>query len=146
MRPNLVDYPAVVVPRPVHRLSKVAAGDGATATTRTYSGEVPLTHSHRPAAQSVTTAAQSRSEDQVHRLRQYLATMSVRTVCFVLAIVTEGWLRWVFAAAAILLPFIAVVAANAVAPRMRGRVRPVVPMRDETPQLTEQAHRDDPQG
>jgi hypothetical protein len=106
---------------------------------------VPLTRSHHPAAQSVTTAAPSRSEDQVHRLRQYLATMSVRTVCFVLAIVTDGWLRWVFAAAAILLPFFAVVAANAVAPRIRGRVRPVVPMRDETPQITDHGHADDPQ-
>ena len=101
---------------------------------------MPRTRSNPADPQSVTTAAQSRSEDQVHRLRQYLATMSVRTLCFVLAIVTEGWLRWVFAAGAILLPFFAVVAANAVAPRVRGRVRPVVPMRDDTPSLTDRSY------
>ncbi|GGL24410.1 DUF3099 domain-containing protein [Phycicoccus endophyticus] len=89
---------------------------------------MPTTRSHRGAApQSVTSAATSREEDQRHRLRQYLLTMSVRTVCFVLAIVVDEWYRWVFAAAAVVLPFVAVVAANAVAPRVRGRARPVTP-------------------
>ncbi len=38
--------------------------------------------------------------------------MGVRTVCFILAVVTTGWLRWVFIAAAILLPYLSVVFAN----------------------------------
>lgn len=97
---------------------------------------MPLTRHHEPDAQSVTTVAPPAGEDQVRRLRQYLATMALRTVCFVLAIVTDGWLRWVFAAGAIVLPFVAVVAANAVAPRLRGRVRPVVPTHDPTPAIT----------
>ncbi len=43
---------------------------------------------------------------------------------------------WIFAAGAVFLPFIAVVAANAVMPRVTGRVRPVLPVVDETPQIT----------
>jgi hypothetical protein len=39
--------------------------------------------------------------------------MSVRTVCFILAVVFDGWLRWTMAAAAIVLPYVAVVMANA---------------------------------
>ncbi|NHA69084.1 DUF3099 domain-containing protein [Phycicoccus flavus] len=101
---------------------------------------MPRTSSHQPDAQSVTTAAQSRHEDQSHRLHQYLLTMSLRTVCFVLAIVFDGWLRWVFAAGAILLPFFAVVAANAVAPRVRGRVHLVNPVHDPTPQITDRGY------
>ncbi|QIM23010.1 DUF3099 domain-containing protein [Phycicoccus sp. HDW14] len=70
-------------------------------------------------------------------MRHYLATMSVRTVCFVLAIVVQDWYRWIFAAGAVILPFIAVVAVNAVAPRVRGRARMATPTVDDTPLLTE---------
>jgi hypothetical protein len=48
-----------------------------------------------------------------HRMKRYLISMSVRTVCFVLAVVLDGWLRWTMAAAAIVLPYVAVVMANA---------------------------------
>jgi hypothetical protein len=40
--------------------------------------------------------------------------MSIRTLCFVLAVVVHGPLRWVFVSAALVLPYIAVVMANAV--------------------------------
>lgn len=46
------------------------------------------------------------------RMRRYLISMSVRTLCFVLAVVAGGWLRWVFVAFAVFLPYVAVVAAN----------------------------------
>ena len=39
--------------------------------------------------------------------------MGIRTVCFVLAIVTTGPLRWILVAAAVFLPYVAVVLANA---------------------------------
>ena len=40
--------------------------------------------------------------------------MSLRTICFVGAIVVgDGWLRWVLVAGALVLPYIAVVMANA---------------------------------
>jgi len=48
-----------------------------------------------------------------HRMKRYLISMSVRTVCFILAVVLHGWLRWTMAAAAIVLPYVAVVMANA---------------------------------
>ena len=38
--------------------------------------------------------------------------MSVRMVCIVLGVVTQGWLMWVFFALAIFLPYFAVVLAN----------------------------------
>jgi hypothetical protein len=47
--------------------------------------------------------------------------MSIRTACLVLAVVVEGPLRWVFLAGAVLLPYVAVVMANA------GREREELP-------------------
>ncbi|MGL5819610.1 MAG: DUF3099 domain-containing protein [Phycicoccus sp.] len=91
------------------------------------------------ATQVVTSAAESRVDDQRRRLRGYLVTMTIRTACFVLMVVVDSWLRWVFAAGAVFLPFFAVVAANAVRPRTAGRVRPVVPVLDHTRQLTDHA-------
>jgi hypothetical protein len=52
------------------------------------------------------------SADIRYRQRRYAMTMSIRTVCFVLAIMTHGLLRWTFFAAALVLPYIAVVFAN----------------------------------
>jgi hypothetical protein len=65
----------------------------------------------------VTTAGRSPREEQRDRQRRYLVTMAVRVVCFILAIVLFGvGLRWVAAfavAASLILPWVAVVAANA---------------------------------
>ena len=91
-------------------------------------------------AQSVTSVAESPDADRSHRMKQYLFTMSLRTVCFVLAIVTDGWLRWVFALGAVVLPFFAVVAANAVRPRVAGRYRTVTPTTDSTPRITDRSY------
>jgi hypothetical protein len=38
--------------------------------------------------------------------------MGVRTVCFVLAVLLHGWLRWVMIGAALVLPYLSVVFAN----------------------------------
>ena len=47
--------------------------------------------------------------------------MGIRTVCFVAAIlVGGGWLRWVLVAAALLLPYVAVVMANTAGSRSDG--------------------------
>ena len=61
----------------------------------------------------ITGTRLGHSEDVRGRERRYLISMSVRTTCFVLAVVADGWLRWAFFAGAILLPYIAVVLANA---------------------------------
>ncbi len=60
----------------------------------------------------VTGARRSLSEDIQGRQRRYLVSMAIRTGCLLLAIVTHGWLRFVFLAAAVGLPYIAVVMAN----------------------------------
>ena len=86
----------------------------------TYSGTVPLTRHRDDSPQSVTSAPESRTEDQARRLKHYLVTMGIRTACFVLLVVIDHPIRWVFAFLAVFLPFIAVVAANAVAPRVVG--------------------------
>jgi Flp pilus assembly protein TadB len=65
----------------------------------------------------VTTARRSPREEQRERERRYLITMAVRVVCFILAIVLFGiGLPWVAAfavAGSLILPWVAVVAANA---------------------------------
>ena len=95
-----------------------------------------ISHHDASDAQSVTSVAESRTEDQARRLKQYLLTMGIRTACFVLLVVVDEWYRWIFAAGAVFLPFFAVVAANAVKPRAVGRVRPVLPTADDTHQIT----------
>ncbi len=61
----------------------------------------------------ITTAATSHHEDIAARQRRYVISMTIRTVCFVAAVaVGPGWLRWVLVAAALLLPYVAVVMAN----------------------------------
>ena len=61
----------------------------------------------------VTAAPRAHSDDQQARIRRYLVSMSIRTVCVILAVAVGGPLRWVFALGAVLLPYIAVVMANA---------------------------------
>jgi hypothetical protein len=78
--------------------------------------------------QSVTSAPESREEEQAKRIHRYLLTMGIRTACFVLAVVVDGWARWVFAAFAIVLPFFAVVLAN-------GTTTPVGPTADDVRHL-----------
>ena len=50
-------------------------------------------------------------------MRKYLISMGIRTVCFVGAALTTGWVRWSMVALAVLLPLFAVIIANAVRPR-----------------------------
>ena len=62
---------------------------------------------------TITDAQRALSEEQTGRTRRYLISMSIRTVCFLLAIFVPGWPKIVFAVAAFVLPYLAVVAANA---------------------------------
>jgi small neutral amino acid transporter SnatA (MarC family) len=65
----------------------------------------------------VTTAGRSPREEQRERQRRYLITMAVRVVCIILAMVLFGvGLRFLAAfavAGSLILPWVAVVAANA---------------------------------
>jgi len=66
---------------------------------------------------SITAARRSRSEDIRGREVRYVLSMLARTACFVGAVFTDGVLRWVLVAAALFLPYIAVVLANAASQR-----------------------------
>ncbi|TPG17924.1 DUF3099 domain-containing protein [Pedococcus bigeumensis] len=105
-----------------------------------------MPHAHRhhpdePFVQSVTSVPESLAEEQKGRIRRYLVTMAIRTACFIGAAVTatQGapwWLWGTLAVAAILLPYVAVVLANAVRPRQQGSSAPVTPRGDGPDQIT----------
>ena len=46
------------------------------------------------------------------RIRRYTIAMAFRMACFVGIFFVHGWLRWAFLAAAVFLPYIAVLLAN----------------------------------
>lgn len=68
---------------------------------------------------SITTAAESQTADRVRREKRYALSMAARTVCFlggvVLVMQPQPWaaLGWLMFVAAVFLPYIAVVFANA---------------------------------
>lgn len=64
---------------------------------------------------AVTSLPQSPQAEADHRVRRYALTMTIRIACFALMMIVQpyGWYTWVFAAAAAVLPYIAVVFANA---------------------------------
>ena len=67
----------------------------------------------------ITTAAANRADDIKARQKRYLLSMSLRTLCFVGAIIASlngvDWLWPILIGGAIVLPYIAVVMANAAA-------------------------------
>ncbi len=66
----------------------------------------------------ITTAGAGRAADIAARQRRYLWAMGFRTACFVGAIVVPiTWLRVVLVIAALVLPYVAVVMANATTTR-----------------------------
>ena len=67
-----------------------------------------------PAPVRITTATRSHHDDIGIRQRRYLISMGIRTACFVLAVVCIGhWYMWVFIAGSFVLPYVAVILANA---------------------------------
>jgi ABC-type multidrug transport system fused ATPase/permease subunit len=62
----------------------------------------------------ITSAPISPADEMAGRMRRYIIAMSIRTVCFILAVVfRESWLMWLFLVGAVFLPYVAVVLANA---------------------------------
>lgn len=62
---------------------------------------------------TITGAQRALSDEQTSRTRKYLVSMGIRTACVLGAIVVPGWPRWVLIAGAVVLPYVAVVIANA---------------------------------
>ncbi len=68
----------------------------------------------KPDAVRITTARASAADDMRSRQRRYAVSMSIRMVCFFAAVaVGDNIFRWILVAAAVFLPFFAVVIANA---------------------------------
>jgi Protein of unknown function (DUF3099) len=88
----------------------------------------------QPEVYRITSAVGSRSADMQQRATRYLLSMGIRTVCVILVIIVPGPLRWVFAVGAIVLPYIAVVSANAAGERREPPLPPPPPV--ERPGLT----------
>jgi hypothetical protein len=63
--------------------------------------------------QSITSLPRSPQDDRRSRMIQYTVAMSIRVVCIVLCLFVRGWWLLLPAAGAVLLPYVAVVLANA---------------------------------
>jgi Protein of unknown function (DUF3099) len=91
----------------------------------------------RGSAPLITDARMGTSEEMSSRIRRYTITMAFRAACFVSMIFVHGVFRWVLFACAVLLPFIAVIAANQVDQHFRaGKKKMTHAMPSERPQLT----------
>jgi hypothetical protein len=75
----------------------------------------------RGSAQLITDARTGTSDEMSARIRQYTITMSIRAACFISMVFVHGVFRWVLFAAAVILPFVAVIAANQVNQHFRRR-------------------------
>ena len=80
--------------------------------------------SREPEAVRITSAAASRNDDIATRQKRYLFSMGLRTLCFVGAIIASlagiHWLWPILIAGAVVLPYVAVVMANAVTTKADG--------------------------
>ena len=65
----------------------------------------------------ITTASPTLAEDISRRMRRYLTQMSIRVICLIGAVTIDHWSRWLLLLGAVVLPYVAVLLANA------GRVR-----------------------
>ena len=70
---------------------------------------------------SVSDVGQSLSKDQSSRAKRYFISMMVRTLCFILAVILPTPYRWFALLGAVLLPYVAVVVANAGRESIRDR-------------------------
>lgn len=73
---------------------------------------------------SATSLPRAPEEEAASRVRHYAITMTIRMACFalMLLITPYGWYTWVFALGAAVLPYIAVVIANAGSDSRRSEV------------------------
>ena len=88
---------------------------------------------------AVTGLPTSLQDDQGERMRRYLISMGIRTGCFILAVVALAVLHWtligwILVIAAVLLPYVAVVMANATRSRT---ITPLGPMTVKDPSTSQ---------
>lgn len=61
---------------------------------------------------SITAAEAPHSEGLDHRMKRYAFHMALRVACLLVAVATEGWIRWTAVVGVVVLPWMAVVLAN----------------------------------
>lgn len=61
----------------------------------------------------ITNAQSGLSDDLPGRQRRYFISMMIRTACFIAAVIFPSPYRWFFLLGALVLPYIAVIIANA---------------------------------
>lgn len=92
--------------------------------------------------QRITTARSSHSEDVGRRMRNYAFSMGIRTLCVIgLVLVFPHWSAWLFVPGAVVLPYVAVLLANAGRERTPQQVATVAPVPVSRPAI--RASRDD---
>lgn len=62
---------------------------------------------------SITNAQVGHSQEIPGRMKRYLISMTIRTACFIGAVIAPSPYRWFLIVGAVILPYIAVVMANA---------------------------------
>ena len=75
--------------------------------------------------QSVTGIGQNPEQERKKRMIKYTVAMTVRVICLVLGMILQGWLMWLCFAAAIFLPYVAVILANDVRLDSENKAAPV---------------------
>jgi len=93
---------------PVRPHPVVRAGPGSRSVDSVLRKRTPQPEVHR-----ITGAQRPHSDDLDQRVGRYLVSMLIRTLCVVLVLVIHSPVRWAFAVGAVLLPYVAVVMANA---------------------------------
>jgi hypothetical protein len=79
-------------------------------------------HMKKQPQQAITSLPPSPDQERHSRVVKYSVAMGVRLICFGLCFVVQGWWLVAVLVAAIVLPYIAVVLANTVAPDERTDV------------------------
>jgi hypothetical protein len=82
------------------------------ARNKAITGGSPITATSTT-VHAITNAQSGLSQDQRHRQRAYFLSMMLRTACFITAIIVHNPYRPFAIAGALILPYIAVVMANA---------------------------------
>lgn len=85
------------------------------------------------AVHRISDAPRPLAEDVSARSRNYMISMGVRTVLFILALIFTGWLRWAFFAGSLILPYAAVMLANEGKSRRSESLPPITPAAPELP-------------
>ncbi len=70
-----------------------------------------------PEVPRITSVPEPLADEVARRTRRYLVQMGIRVVCFLGAVATwgliPGWISWLLLAGAVVLPYFAVILANA---------------------------------